>query len=648
MPGWIETQLRRLDSRGWFSGGKRRAALEHLAVEAANGNLEALVGLAERDQEPAVRAVLDGLDPHRIALAWYQTRHPRLQRGGVAREPVPAHVITALKVNRWVPRPEHAGALLQALVDRDPEVAARAREALTGALSPELQEELCRQVLAGCPVEARELWVQTGKEPASLAARSVYWLLLGQGERAEALEPDGPALRAGLHQLGLASPAPLLAALRERGLGHLVSGLLEREDPELVTELLSNGLFEELWRMALAGPVHLSRRILLGLREHGYAGDAAFEEAVRLADVPSPPPRPHRRLEGYRWLDWGDRRLYLQSPDRDLHCHDLVSGETLWSRAEPEFVPRDYDPPEGTCSPDGRWLGLAWHGEWMLDHLQSAYAMLNGEGELSWSHQTQYNSTAYLFSPCSRYVAHANCGYGENSRDWYEFFALDPLQKLGPDLEQSLDFEWIGPGQALYQTPEGFQSIRLEPFQRTPVEAPRRRRELWVDGDFFVQEEDGSQHRLPSRRLSWTLSDGTLVLLTEDGHCLWDGRVLRSLPVRGEVGEVLPRTRRLVVRQDERCSLHRLNEPEPLAVLPGRWLAAHPTLPYLATQQQDSLLIWHLPDDLPLGTATLEQVETSLLSPDRELARHLVALRLRHAIGLSDDTGHGRDFAIEL
>ncbi len=135
--------------KGVLARGRRRRAASWLAQhtelpEAVGVLAEALPLCADPGIGAAVRAALERIcDPSAVDAAceiWHRTRSPELEAllvgcGWVATSPPELRVLTALKANR--PIDLRAGLLvplLSAAADRDPDIAARARDALEHAL----------------------------------------------------------------------------------------------------------------------------------------------------------------------------------------------------------------------------------------------------------------------------------------------------------------------------------------------------------------------------------------------------------------------------------------------------------------------------------------------------------------------------------
>lgn len=633
----VRALLRQLDES---QGEERQMAIRGLAYQAVEGHDAALLGLVERESAPDVRSVLASLDPHCLALAWYRTRDPRLARGGVAWEPTEARIVTGLKAGRYELTLPDAEAFLQASLDEDPEVAARARQIILGPLTPELLDGLSLAALSG---EAGVVWLETGRMPADAGLRTVYQLLTGREQEAEESDPEGELLGRGLAQLSESVRLRVTAKLRERGRGHLTTvaiGLdfrqLERADrrfEELLAEMLRQERDSDLWRLAFLLPVHRTRAIVLVLGQRGFAGGGPLlEAALPLAAAPIPDPEPTRTTHGtFRCL--GGERL-LRATGGALICEEVATGDELWTAAGLWG---------GECSPDGRWL-------------YTDRGLLGPEGRLR---AFEGRAESIEFSPCSRYLLLQTplepSGRPVPGSSLYDLWKLEPLAAvLGGVVGWS--WQWQD-DRALLGTEQGWETIELETGEREALQVPFPPDDLlwarspsgrrWATTNNATGTrvwDEGREHSLPGAR-TWFLPDDRIVLRQYvGGWSLWDGGTLHRLQAPAKARLDAPGAR-LLGGDFGATEIRRFHEPVLVRALGGVLGAFGGER--VVTHHGDELRIWRVPYDFPLGTARLEDADRLELH-DRELARLFLLERMRHDISLDDDLAMLGEFEVLL
>lgn len=662
----VEGELRRLDaSTGWFSRGKRRAALKSLAVDARMGNPEALVGLRQRRELSGVTEVLLSVNPAQVARAWWQTRHPVLAEWVLseqllAEEPVEARVATALKTGRWnelLLGPDQALAVPLLSCAEDPELKEQAGRILENELPPELEKALLEVALQSeCSPQRRALVAARGRLPEDLPNRVVFLLLTGREKEAEALDPEGELLSRAVLSAGQRSL--VLSALRRQGRGQVVTALLgmgrsgpdlesiDRSWSELCPELLGQNRLEELWRLAFLLHLDRSRQILRALHERDFQPTeeerTVYHRALELAVRPRPEPQPLGRFP--TTLDWAEDRLFVREGNQ-LICLDWQRQERLWTRP-----PGPY-PLEGvTASPDGRWAGVAYHGEYLLEHLEGFYALLDSQGQSVWSEDNQAVAFGFNFSPCSRWLCLYRSGRGENTSDYEEFWSLESLNVVIPRrLATVSDWSCIS-GQLFVQDKEGWLRLDLVSGETSATDIASDATRIspdgatWTcwDGNQALVCRVGLRHPLPRCMQAEFLRDGRLVLADFDHAALWDGARLYQKSQASRADSVFSldaRGLRIVLSREERTELMRLSDDETYRSFPGKFVRLHPTRSYLITELEGEHCVWWAPDDLWLGRvgqADLDELEQGrrLEEGDRELAVLLAQHRLRHEISL--------------
>ncbi len=611
---------------------------------ATRGDARAIVAFVERLDRPDLAEMFANLDPHLVATAWYETRDPRLARGHVAREPPLTAVVTALKAGCYELSPSSAEELLRASLDRDPEVSERARNLLHGELPGLMLDQL---TLAALRSDVGEVWQATPHLPEDEAIAVVYLLLTGREDEAEDRDPDGELLRQGSAYLPDRLRRRLTAVLRKRGRGHLVTMVLgldwrnpvraDRFFDELLPELLGQERYGELWRLAFLLPVHRARSIGPALSERGFDGGPVLAQVCRLTLEPVPSARPLRKLAG-SLLAWGGARAYLASGSA-LVCVDWQSGEEIWRLP----IVRGQS---AKASPDGRYLGLERNGVVLLGpEGTQPIKSLEGHARMFWT-----------FSPCSRYVTLSLIPHSYHSRSTFHLYRLSPCEVIFEDRDLGWSWQWQG-DRALHWSHEGPQEVVLatgethpfelpfESLQRAWLRSPSGERWTCSDPSLTRVWQDGWEQRLPGGTGTW-LADDRLVLNHARQWSVWDGRFVRSLSYQGHA-TVDPLGGRLLGGDQKLTEVVRLSEPRLARAFAGRFLACHPSQPYVATQVEDETWLWHAPHDLLLARATFDDLER--LEPhDRALARILMEERYRHEIAFEDGSVPSGDYEIEL
>lgn len=617
--------------------------MDTLHERASRGYPEAMAALAEAGED------LSFLSPEQRATAWCQTFHPRLAEGMVpCPSPLLFNLLSSLKLDR---QPELSlktvDCWLEAAVCPDPEVAGRARRQLA-ALDSALVDRLCAYALSrGCSGAARELWVELGHLPSRAPEAQIYLIRMGMTDRAEELDPEGFDLVQGALDLKPPFRLALAAHLRERGRGHLVPRMLGivREDHQLdgdmVDEMLRQRQFAALWRLAPFLSTERAGELIVRLAEQGFEAGPDFARALELARD-QPPVRPLFTTRG-KFLGWGGSRLYC-NVDGKTRVLDWGEGRTLWEL--------EGESSQAVISPDGLWAVLK----------RNRWELRNPEGRTA----PQRALSKAAFSPCSRYLTVGQGARGNIFRlpslepveaEWWpgdRWFAEDVFVR---ERQGVLHFRNLATG-ADWQQPFPVSDQPTHGWRRSARGArwvaflDHRRKSLIVDAEGGQFQMSGPIELLADERV-----------LTD--RSVWDGRVVRCLPELDPAWEpqaVDVQGGRRILRQagyqpadgnvdtmahylaenrwrnqrEGNAGLARLLESRPYLEFPGRFVAMHPNQPYLLTARGGELSVWHVPPELPLGPALLQDEARQLQSHLRPLALHLLQHRFRHEVSLEE------------
>lgn len=616
----------------------RAGILAILAFEAQRGNQEALIALLKTRDEPDVAAVLERVPRDLIATAWYETRDPDLPCAPVAGLPPQAIVVTELKADCFVPRPELAQELLDACADPDPDVRKRAGACLEADLSDAMRDAF----FLAC-VRGGNPWCVA---PADPGLHVIHLLLSGRETEAEACDPEGELLARGIEFLSDGRRLELAANLRKRGLGHLSTVAMgldlrypERADhgfQELFPELLAQGRWQELWRLAFHLPVHRTRAIVLALAERGFEGGELFERALPLAAAPVPLPQPLCRLPG-RLVAFAGGQVYRFHEGLFFRQHEVLPMESQGARLAEQLA-------QTLISPDGMWRATA----------RCAIDLFDAEGVRVWHLECPFALLSLDFSPCSRYVRVTFSPHNWHLDKTFSLFRLPSMEPIFQHWPVGLDWQWHGE-HAIVWRPGGGTEVDLATGRCRILELPfLSRRRVWKrspSGTRWVSStasevrlfQDGAELRFPPGSADF-LVDDRLAIAHENGWSLWDGRRLLSFP--GNHREVLdPCGVRALGGDHVQTEVLRFGHPRLARALQGRFRAFQGDR--IVTEMGSEIAVWRVPHDLILGRARMEDAD--FLEPhDRELALLFLWERLRHEVQLEDALRGPEDHAIEL
>jgi hypothetical protein len=321
----IERYQRQLYNRVPVVGGwLRRRAAETLARDGSPAAVRMLAEAIVHSDDARVRSIaLAALRQltHRRAInavcsVWATTRNADLtrllaEREWVASTPPDVKVLTALKAE-WLDVVTQGGEvvvepLVQACADRDPDIGARARQALSHLKNEETQEAFCRLLIERDHPVAREVAVSAGYLPRDEQQRSLFFFLTEQWERYDNLDFDRQLLRAAyavaegqlrdrvrekLRAAGRTDFLPIIAGADYRD---RATEMTASERDLLLQTLAANHEWEILWGLAFDVPFFQSAYIVKTLARNGWRPEgeddrAVFEKLALLAgkDLPLP------------------------------------------------------------------------------------------------------------------------------------------------------------------------------------------------------------------------------------------------------------------------------------------------------------------------------------------------------------------------
>lgn len=315
---------------------------------------------------------------------WERTREPQLaalmvENGWIADRPLTLRLYSALKADD-LEYAEAGGyvmveALIQACMDRDPEIASRADHLLHHLQRRDTREELCRLVLEFNHAQARAIAIRAGYAPKNPARRALFFFLTGQWEAYEQLDHDqtllasayaagDEALRRRIReQASKAGRTEWVAAAAGGRQSKRVGQMTDAEWAAAWQLLRENGRHDEMWRLAQLAPPVWSVRLVRSLAEAGFAPGSPDERdgfstlqglAAGLEDEPAGLVGRAVVLKtarlGAKTMASRDGR-YLVSSQTNAHVWRLDSGELSRTVEGRRFRFQAL-----ALSPDGDWL----------------------------------------------------------------------------------------------------------------------------------------------------------------------------------------------------------------------------------------------------------------------------------------------------
>jgi hypothetical protein len=221
-----------------------------------------------------------------LCARWAATRNAGLERivtrnRHVARHPLSLQVLTAVKTGRYADLAALSeivvDPLLAACRDRDPAVAAGARDALGALTDPRATDAFCRHLMSGADPDLVPIAVSRKLAPREPSERALFYFMTEQWRAYEVLDyrEDRPLLRRGYARAAEAVRTAFLAVARRSGRSSLVSSALAtggrrlkaREMDRAEWESIAEGLtrdarWDELWRLCFLAPVNVACQIV--------------------------------------------------------------------------------------------------------------------------------------------------------------------------------------------------------------------------------------------------------------------------------------------------------------------------------------------------------------------------------------------------
>lgn len=274
---------------------------------------ESVVSLTDDDARTgtlnALEHVSDSTSINVICEVWSRTRQADLghlieKAGWVASSPERLRLLTALKSQRWgfLKQSDASGvtSLLKACADRDPTIAAQARDALQSLDNPAGQAELYRLILETDTPLVTEIVAQAAYAPQDPQQRALIYLLTGQWNKYDSLDFDRSLIKAAYQvgnewlqrriaevtrQAGRADFIEVIAGGRQR---RRLGEMTDSEWDVVFTLLENNHWWAEMWQLAEVAPAVWSIRMLTRLGDAKWLPEQpplheGFTELVTLA-----------------------------------------------------------------------------------------------------------------------------------------------------------------------------------------------------------------------------------------------------------------------------------------------------------------------------------------------------------------------------
>ena len=452
-PKRLEKLRLRLDSKtpvlGWW---RRRRAVQALARSPSPAAVRTLaVALTEHESGPlrtrvaaALRRLSQPKAINAVAAVWQETRHPcleaiLLEERWLATEPIELKVLTALKFGQAKGLLERGAEVMEPLMraceDSDPEIAGRALGVLGGLRNPNDVEAFCDLVIRTSQSPLRKLAVEKGYVPRDPARRALFFFLMGQMDRYEALDFDHALLRANydaaedeVRQLIAArvraSGRPGLASViqgghQKRNLG----GMTAREWETVIAVLRENKRYEDLWALMFEAPPEWSAEALGLLKQVAYHPGNESEAAIfdRLLKLRPPEGRNFRLYwpvpvcrAALRKHQHGVRTVAFSPDGKTLASVSYDTTSLLWDvttgRLKTSLSKRLGLGLSAAFSPDGRTLALA-----NVDHIARLWDVASWQQKAALVGHTDKIS-GLAFSPDGAILATAS--YDNTARVW--------------------------------------------------------------------------------------------------------------------------------------------------------------------------------------------------------------------------------------
>ncbi len=320
-----------------FFGWLRRRAVRELLADGSAAAVQTLLEVLPRlDTRGLKEQVLEGLRALTgaegrsfVCREWVRGGDAalgELLRGWAWVPPAPAgaRVPCALKLGRLdllgEADEEEVAHLLSACAHPDPEVAARAPQALRQLRAPAAREAVCRAAVEQDDRQALAAALEAGYRPEGGQRRALFLFLAGLWEEYEALDFDRARLRAAYRKAPLAVRRRVAERVRQSGRADLLPvltggpalprrGRLSEQEWLVTLDLLARpGQEGRLWELAQSAPPWCGARALRLLRERGWSPGPAEDRADfrALAEL----------AEGLAEVDCGRFSLWAEGKDR--------------------------------------------------------------------------------------------------------------------------------------------------------------------------------------------------------------------------------------------------------------------------------------------------------------------------------------------
>jgi WD40 repeat protein/HEAT repeat protein len=302
----------------------RRGLAERLLPGSAE-SVEPLVHLLA-DRDPEIRRQAEFCLRHldtpaaidRFCQVWADQRLPLLetillQRGYLARQPVRARLLSALKLGRLELAQQVSAANVHRLLDiarddPDAEIRERAEQALTHLSQEDTRQQVCRIFIEQGHPAARKVAMQAGYRPSDPAQRALFLFLAWQWDEYAEIDFDGRLMRSVFCAAQPDLRKRIAASVRYSGridfLAILTnpepSGPAGRLTPDetqvMVRLLLAEQQWGRLWDLAWQVPLTPSLDILKRLPADGWQSDecdaplfAELKARLRSPAISNPP-----------------------------------------------------------------------------------------------------------------------------------------------------------------------------------------------------------------------------------------------------------------------------------------------------------------------------------------------------------------------
>lgn len=254
-----------------------------------------------RQIDDALTSLSDQACRDAVVGVWLNSRHRRLaeflaQRRWIAAAPIAARVISALQLGEIeLLRQEEAASvagLLPACADRDPAIAAAARDLLFHLQRDDAKEALCRLVIETDAALAREAAFALKYLPHNPSQRALFLFLTEQWEQYEALDFDQQLLSAAHRAAAPELRQRIAEMLRKAGRADFLTVLVgadyvsragEMTDAEagiMIQMLAAQQQWPRLWKLAFEMSFMRSVEVIRLLSENAWMPEHGDERSL--------------------------------------------------------------------------------------------------------------------------------------------------------------------------------------------------------------------------------------------------------------------------------------------------------------------------------------------------------------------------------